>query len=147
MASPAPREPLALAESVRAVLGGLDDDPKLQGKGLSAAFARSFPDPPVEVKSLAATEVARVAVVLGVPGIAVMDVIQLASSTVTAPEKVEMLASLVGARLLELRDELAAEPSVSFETPSSVHSVKLFPMTRHVCGGSLGRQRSSLRLS
>ena len=66
MASPAP---LALAESVRAVLGGLDDDPKLQGKGLSAAFARSFPDPPAEVKSLAATEAARVAVVLGVPKI------------------------------------------------------------------------------
>ena len=65
MASPAPREPPALAESVRAVLGGLDDDPKLQGKGLSAAFARSFPDPPAEVKSLAATEAARVAVVLG----------------------------------------------------------------------------------
>ena len=76
MASPAPREPLALAESVRAVLGGLDDDPKLQGKGLSAAFARSFPDLPAEVKSLAATEAARVAVVLGVPGIAVMDVVQ-----------------------------------------------------------------------
>ena len=85
MASPAPREPMALAESVRAVLGGLDDDPKLQGKGLSAAFARSFPDPPAEVKSLAATEVARVAVVLGVPGIAVMDVVQLASSAVTRP--------------------------------------------------------------
>ena len=58
MASPAPREPMALAESVRAVLGGLDDDPKLQGKGLSAAFARSFPDPPAEVKSLAATRLA-----------------------------------------------------------------------------------------
>jgi len=57
---------------------------------------------------------------LGVPGIAVMDVVQLASSAVTASEKVEMLTGLVGARLRELRDELAAEPSVSFETPSSV---------------------------
>ena len=62
MASPAPREPSALVESVRAVFGGLDADPKLEGKGLSAAFARSFPDPPAEVSTLGATEVARVAV-------------------------------------------------------------------------------------
>ena len=40
MASPAQREPPALAESVRAVLADLDADPKLGGKGLSEAFAR-----------------------------------------------------------------------------------------------------------
>ena len=53
MASPAPREPLALAESVRAILAGLDADPKLGGKGLSEAFARSFPELLAEAKALA----------------------------------------------------------------------------------------------
>ena len=43
MTSPAPREPLALPKSVRAVFELLDADPKLEGKGLSEAFARSFP--------------------------------------------------------------------------------------------------------
>ena len=38
-----------------------------EGKGLAAAFAAAFPDLPDEVPSLAATEVARVAVHLGVP--------------------------------------------------------------------------------
>ena len=52
MASPAPREPLAQAESVRAVLAELDADPKLGGKGLSEAFARSFPELPAEAKAL-----------------------------------------------------------------------------------------------
>ncbi len=46
MSSPAPHEPMAPTESVRAVLAGLDADPKLEGKGLSEAFARSFPEPP-----------------------------------------------------------------------------------------------------
>ena len=68
MTSPAPREPLAPSESVRAVFELLDADPKLEGKGLSEAFARSFPEPPVEVEALAATEAARMAVILGVPG-------------------------------------------------------------------------------
>ena len=71
MTSPAPREPTAPSESVLAALAQLDADPKLEGKGLSAAFARSFPDLPAEGFALAATEAARVAVVLGVPGIAV----------------------------------------------------------------------------
>jgi hypothetical protein len=84
MASPAPLEPTALPESVLAVLAQLDADPKLEGKGLSAAFARSFPDLPAEGSALAATEVARVAVVLGVPGIVVMDVVQLASSVASS---------------------------------------------------------------
>eukprot|EP01043_Picozoa_sp_COSAG02_P003905 COSAG02_NODE_99_length_37069_cov_24.910957_1_plen_110_part_00 len=44
MTSPAPREPMAPSESVLAALAQLDADPKLEGKGLSAAFARSFPD-------------------------------------------------------------------------------------------------------
>ena len=43
---------------------------------MSAAFARSFPDLPAEGFALAATEAARVATVLGVPGIVVMDVVQ-----------------------------------------------------------------------
>ena len=64
MTSPAPREPLAPSESVRAVFEQLDADPKLEGKGLSEAFARSFPDPPVEAEALAATEAARMAVIL-----------------------------------------------------------------------------------
>ena len=44
---------------------------------MSAAFARSFPNLPAEGFALVATEVARVAVVLGVPGIAVMDVVHV----------------------------------------------------------------------
>jgi hypothetical protein len=71
MASPAPREPTAPLESVLGALAQLDADPKLEGKGLSVAFARSFPDLPAEGFALAATEVARVATVLGVPGIVV----------------------------------------------------------------------------
>ena len=63
--SPAPREPLAPSESVRAVFELLDADPKLEGKGLSEAFARSFPEPPVEAGALAATEAARMAGILG----------------------------------------------------------------------------------
>ena len=51
----------------------------MTGKGLSAAFAASFPDLPAEASTLAATEAARVGAILGVPGIAVMDVVQLAS--------------------------------------------------------------------
>ena len=62
MTSPAPREPTAPSESVLAALAQLDADPKLEGKGLSAAFARSFPDLPAEGFALAATEAARVAV-------------------------------------------------------------------------------------
>ena len=68
MTSPAPREPTAPSESVLAALAQLDADPKLEGKGLSAAFARSFPDLPAEGFALAATEVARVAVVLDISG-------------------------------------------------------------------------------
>ena len=90
MTSPAPREPTAPPESVLAALAQLDADPKLEGKGLSAAFARSFPDLPAEGFALVATEVARVAVVLGVPGIVVMDVVQLASSVVDSGEKVRL---------------------------------------------------------
>ena len=53
------------------------------------------------------------AVILGVPGIAIMDVVQ---SVAPAPEKVKMLVGLVGARLAELSEG----HSVSFETPGSV---------------------------
>ena len=85
MATPAPSPaPLGLSESVRAVFARLETDPKLVGKGLSSAFAASFPDLPAEATGLAATEAARVAVILGVPGIAVMDVTQLASSAAAA---------------------------------------------------------------
>ena len=77
--APSPAPALGLSESVRAVFAELEEDPKLVGKGLSAAFAASFPDLPTEATSLAATEAARVAAILGVPGIAVMDVTQLAS--------------------------------------------------------------------
>ena len=70
MASPAPA-PVPLGESVLALFGRLEEDPKLAGKGLSSAFAASYPDLPAEVSLLPATEAARVAVVLGVPGIAV----------------------------------------------------------------------------
>ena len=56
MASPAPREPTAPPESVLAALAQLDADPKLEGKGLSATFARSFPDLPAEGFAVAATE-------------------------------------------------------------------------------------------
>ena len=38
----------SLAGSALAVFSLLEDDPKLRGKGLSAAFARSFPRPLVE---------------------------------------------------------------------------------------------------
>ena len=43
MASPAPSPApsLGLSESVRAVFAELEEDPKLVGKGLSAAFAAS----------------------------------------------------------------------------------------------------------
>eukprot|EP01043_Picozoa_sp_COSAG02_P012866 COSAG02_NODE_505_length_20935_cov_38.509119_23_plen_166_part_00 len=71
---------------------------------------------PAEGFALAATEVARVAVVLGVPGIAVMDVVQLASSVVDSGEKVKMLLGLVGARFAEL----ATADTDAFETPGSV---------------------------
>ena len=54
----------SLAGSALAVFSMLEDDPKLRGKGLSAAFARSFPRPPAEASSLAATEAARAAVIL-----------------------------------------------------------------------------------
>ena len=68
MTSPAPHEPLAPTESVRAVFELLDADPKLEGKGLSEAFARSFPEPPAEAEALAATEAAHMAVILGYQG-------------------------------------------------------------------------------
>ena len=113
MTSPAPREPLAPSEPVRAVFELLDADPKLEGKGLSEAFARSFPEPPVEAEALAATEAARMAVILGVPGIATMDVVQ---SVAPAQQKVKMLVGLVGARLAEFSEG----HSISFETPGSV---------------------------
>eukprot|EP01043_Picozoa_sp_COSAG02_P001039 COSAG02_NODE_21_length_53083_cov_95.733618_26_plen_143_part_00 len=59
--------PSHVAESVLAVVGRLDADPKLEGKGLGAAFARSSPDLLAEAEgnALAATEAARVAMVLG----------------------------------------------------------------------------------
>ena len=40
----------------------------------TAYLAASFPDLPTKATTLAATEAARVAAILGVPGIAVMDV-------------------------------------------------------------------------
>ena len=51
MASPAPA-PVPLGESVLALFGRLEEDPKLAGKGLSSAFAASYPDLPAEVSSL-----------------------------------------------------------------------------------------------
>ena len=108
MASPAPSPaPLGLSESVRAVFAQLETDPKLVGKGLSSAFAASFPDLPAEATGLAATEAARVAVILGVPGIAVMDVTQLASSSAAAPEKVTMLLGLIDALIVTAKRNLA----------------------------------------
>ena len=71
MTSPAPSPAPTRDGAVLALLGRLEDDPKLAGKGLGSAFAASFPDLPAEASSLAATEAARVAVILGVPGIAV----------------------------------------------------------------------------
>ena len=98
MTSPAPREPLAPTESVRAVFELLDADPKLEGKGLSEAFARSFPEPPAEVEALVATEAAHMAVILGVPGIAIMDVVQLLtaadSDSVSTEDKIVIKAQL-----------------------------------------------------
>ena len=129
MTSPAPREPLAPTESVRAVFELLDADPKLEGKGLSEAFARSFPEPPAEVEALAATEAARMAVILGVPGIAIMDVVQ---SVATAPEKVKMLVGLVGARLVP-----------SFQTCSTDQERRRYvPAGRGECHGRAGMQGS-----
>ena len=58
-----------------ALFGRLEEDPKLAGKGLSSAFAASYPDLPAEVSSLPATEAARASVVLGVSRLAVMDVV------------------------------------------------------------------------
>ena len=72
MASSAPREPSGVPEPARVAFEALEADPKLGGKGLSEAFARSFPSLPAEVTSLAATEAARVAAILGVPQIAVL---------------------------------------------------------------------------
>ena len=71
--APSPTPSLGLSESVRAVFAELEVDPKLTGKGLSAAFAASFPDLPTEATTLAATEAARVAAILGVPGIVVSE--------------------------------------------------------------------------
>ena len=51
-----------LPSAIRRLFVALDEDPRLEGKGLAAAFAAAFPDLPDEVSSLAATEVARVAV-------------------------------------------------------------------------------------
>ena len=116
MASPAPSPAPVGDGAVLALLGRLEDDPKLAGKGLGSAFAASFPDLPAEASSLAATEAARVAVILGVPGIAVMDVTQLASSSASAGEKVSKLLGLVAARLEELRE---GQDVSSFATPGS----------------------------
>ena len=63
MASPAPSPAPTRDGAVLALLGRLEDDPKLAGKGLGSAFAASFPDLPAEASSLAATEAARVAVI------------------------------------------------------------------------------------
>ena len=105
MTSPAPRGPTGLPEPARAAFAALEADPKLGGKGLSEAFARSFPSLPAEVRSLAATEAARVAAILGVPQIAVLDVIQLASS-------VERQA---------LYNEAPATTRICVSTPYSTH--------------------------
>ena len=51
--APSPAPSLGLSESVRAVFAELEEDPKLAGKGLSAAFATSFPDLPTEATTLA----------------------------------------------------------------------------------------------
>ena len=56
-----------LPPAILRLFAPLDEDPRLEGKGLATAFAAAFPDLPDEVSSLAATEVARVAVHLGVP--------------------------------------------------------------------------------
>ena len=56
MASPAPA-PVPLGEPVLALFGRLEEDPKLAGKGLSSAFAASYPDLPAEVSSLPAWDV------------------------------------------------------------------------------------------
>ena len=47
-----------LPPAIQHLLAPLDEDPRLEGKGLAAAFAAAFPDLPDEVLSLAATEVA-----------------------------------------------------------------------------------------
>ena len=77
MASPAlgsRDDPERLPPGVLRLFVGLDEDPRLEGKGLGDAFASSFPDLPDAASSLAATEAARVATHLGVRSLEVLDV-------------------------------------------------------------------------
>ena len=48
-----------LPPAILRLFAPLDEDPRLEGNGLAAAFAAAFPDLPDVVPSLAATEVAR----------------------------------------------------------------------------------------
>ena len=83
---------------------------------MAAAFAAAFPDLPDEVLSLAATEVARVAVHLGIPTLEVFDVTQ---SSKLANEKAELLTALIAEKLYQLEDrERSSSPSL-FATPGT----------------------------
>ena len=89
---------------------------------MAAAFAAAFPDLPDEVFSLAATEVARVAVHLGVPGLEVFDVTQ---SSKLANEKAELLTALIAEKLYQLEDrERSSSPSL-FATPGTADPLSL----------------------
>jgi len=94
----------------------MDEDPRLEGKGLATAFADAYPDLPDVVSSLAATEVAWVAIHLEVPVLEVMDVIQ---SKQLANEKSDLLTAYIREKLFQLEDRGPPSPSSLFATPGT----------------------------
>ena len=80
----------------------MEDDERLAGQGLAAAFAAAFPSLPddSEIPSLAtSTSWARVAGLLGVDSLSILDVVQANAKDTPAAEKVRLLKELVAATL------------------------------------------------
>ena len=86
-----------LSEGVLGMFAGLEDDERLAGQGLAAAFAAAFPSLPAdsEIPSLAtSTSWARVAGLLGVDSLSILDVVQANAKDTPAAEKVRLLKQL-----------------------------------------------------
>ena len=111
-----------LQSAVLEMFAGLEADERLAGQGLAEAFAEAFPAVPAAsaVPSLkTSTSWARVAALLGVSSLSILDVTQAHASEVPAAEKVTRLRDLVGTTLRRAHTDLLALSS-PYATPGSV---------------------------
>ena len=109
-----------LGVGVLEMFAGLEDDERLAGQGLAAAFAAAFPSLPADsdIPSLTtSTSWARVAGLLGVSSLEILDVVQANAKDMPAATKVQRLKDLIATTLQRAQRDLSSLAATPFATP------------------------------